>query len=321
MSNHKLNEKTKRLIYEIAKEYKDIVVVDVSNHLYKYYYTHSRLSISNEGVTIPTGHIYGFLRLICTLRSSYDNPAIILCVDGYDKERKQVDSSYKANRDKKSFNLHADTGKVLEMLSLFKGGIYISHHPDYEADDTMYSVCTSLDRLLKKNNLSREIYICSNDRDMCQCVNDNIKIVKGFGKKGKIKEDADMIDYDGVMEEFNGVIPENFAKYRALIGDSSDNIKGYPRILKKVASKFANYGEFGEDGMVYERDDLSLTESGWIQKVNQDYHIFKSNLQLTQLKDYPFTLERPTSDRAWELVDFYKMNSFKREVTILERMR
>ncbi len=309
-----LDKVTKENILEIARDRDDIILVDVSNQLYRYYYTHSNLSINNQGVVIPTGHIYGLLRLVCTLKKEYDKPAIILCVDGYDRERKSVgDGSYKSNRSKKEFNIHADTEKILEMLSVIKAGLYVSYNSKYEADDTIYSVCKGLDYLFKKNGMVKDMYICSNDRDMCQCLDDNVRIIKSFGKKGNIKHGADMIDIKSMRDEFNGVSPDNFAKYRALIGDSSDNIKGYHRIPKKLAARFVSYGEFTDTRLIYE-GDLTESESRWLEGINSDYNIFKNNLLLTQLKDYPFILEKPVSDKAWDLVEFYKLNSFKREV-------
>ncbi len=52
-----------------------------------------------------------------------------------------------------------------------------------------------------------------------------------------------ILDRQGVIEKF-GIPPERIIEYLALIGDTSDNIPGIPKVGPKTAVKwFAEYGD------------------------------------------------------------------------------
>ena len=93
----------------------------------------------------------------------------------------------------------------------------------YEADDIIgtYSKLASQD-------LKVEIY--SSDQDLLQLINDNVTVK--LIKKGT-KDIRDMTP-NSFLEEY-GFPYEFIVDYKALLGDSSDNIKGVPGVGKVTA--------------------------------------------------------------------------------------
>jgi 5'-3' exonuclease len=278
------------------------------------------LSINNGGVNIPTGHIYGFLKMVVYLKRKFGNPAIIIAVDGYDKERKAENANYKANREAKEFNVHAYTQDIIKMCALMSG-VYVSYNGDYEADDTIYNISKCLDSLFMKNGIDRTIYIYSSDKDLHQCLSDKVVVVKKFGEGAKWLEKAELVTTEISKEIFNGVHPENQAMFRSIAGgDSSDNISGYYRFPKKMASIIAEECQITENSIVPKDEgfyDRNPKVGDYLSIINSDFEKFKSNYRIMKMKEFDFTLRVPAPENGAELVKFYQMNSYKKELQIL----
>src|SRR5690606_15600581 len=76
------------------------------------------------------------------------------------------------------------------------------------------------------------------DKDMAQLVRPGITLVNTMTSK--------VMDRDGVREKF-GIWPEQVIDYLALVGDTSDNIPGVPKVGPKTAAKWLNeYGTLDE---------------------------------------------------------------------------
>jgi 5'-3' exonuclease len=277
------------------------------------------LRIDNQGVTIPTGHIYGFLKMICYLRRKFDNPAIIIAIDGYDKQRKVENPEYKANREAKEVNIHAYTDDIIKMCALMPG-IYTSYNGSYEADDTIYNISRTLDSLFKKNSIDRIIYIYTQDKDIMQCINDKIVMIKKFGEGKNWLTKAEIVTEDLVREQFNGVRPDRIAMFRSISGgDSSDNIRAYLRFPKKMAALIAEECSIGLD-FIYPPAGFCERNPPihkYLDIINSDYAKFKSNYSIMKMKEYDFTLKIPEPQNASELIEFYQLNQYKKELSVL----
>lgn len=313
-----LDQETKDNILDVVKSRNSVVILDMSYHMYRFFHSHKMLSIEFDGFTVPTGHIYGFLRQACTLKRYMDNPAIIIAVDGRDSQRREVSSDYKADRPAREYDIHKDTWNIIDMLSLLDG-FYYSYNSKYEADDTIYSLASTMDYLFGKNGIDRTIYIFSSDQDMYVSVTPKVKVIKSLGSKEKILSKAVIFDESKVLEEF-GVIPKGVPLFKAFTGDSSDGIKGIFRFPTKFAAEIAtNYDLVNEDGCFdwIEFNNRFLNHPD-IDKVKGNEGIIDLNLKLTLPKLYPYTLKKPVRDvmKAESIMGFYKMNSYKKEVAI-----
>jgi len=72
-------------------------------------------------------------------------------------------------------------------------------------------------------------YISSGDKDLAQLVDDHVRLVNTMNNT--------VLDSDGVLEKY-GVAPSSIIDYLALMGDSSDNIPGVPKVGPKTAVKW-----------------------------------------------------------------------------------
>ena len=68
--------------------------------------------------------------------------------------------------------------------------------------------------------------ISTSDKDMAQLVNEHVMLINTMTDT--------LLDEEGVKEKF-GVSPDKIIDYLALMGDSSDNIPGLPKVGEKTA--------------------------------------------------------------------------------------
>src|SRR5690554_4431751 len=68
--------------------------------------------------------------------------------------------------------------------------------------------------------------ISTGDKDMAQLVNDHVMLINTMTDT--------LLDYDGVIDKY-GVKPEQMIDLLSLMGDSSDNIPGLPKVGEKTA--------------------------------------------------------------------------------------
>ena len=97
-----------------------------------------------------------------------------------------------------------------------------------EADDVIGTLASEATR--KK----RDVVISTSDKDIAQLVSDHVTLVDTMTDT--------RLDRDGVIAKF-GVPPERIIDYLALMGDTSDNIPGVPKVGPKTAAKWIT--EFG----------------------------------------------------------------------------
>lgn len=164
------------------------------------------------------------------------NPTrVVVIFDGKDgsSKRKAIFPDYKAKRKVKirlNRSLDVDSQDT-QLLQLFRLIEYLEIMPittitidKSEADDVIAYIANNY---LK--NKDSNAYIMSSDKDFMQLVDDRIKVWSPTKKK--------MFEQQDVQADF-GVCPQNFALYRSLIGDTSDNIPGVvglgaPTLLEK----------------------------------------------------------------------------------------
>jgi DNA polymerase-1 len=130
---------------------------------------------------------------------------------------------YKATRAAMPDDLRDQIGRVRELISVLN--IPIFEMPGYEADD----VIGSLSRSCALNGY--DVIIVTGDSDLLQLVGDNIMaVLPGARRFGEFRQ----YDEPAVIERY-GFAPTLLPDYKALVGDTSDNIPGVPGIGEKTA--------------------------------------------------------------------------------------
>ena len=196
-----------------------IVLVDASVYVFRAY--HSTLPDMRDRDGNPVHAVFGFARflgdLIERLRPTYMAVAFDeRCAASY---RNRIYPAYKANREGAPADLVAQLECCRELCRRL--GVAVFVNPEYEADDLI----GTLAQLMRAQGV-RAAFI-SRDKDLAQLMRDG-DVFWDFGARGQF-------GYHDIERHF-GVVPERFADYLALTGDSSDNIPGVPGIGHRTAA-------------------------------------------------------------------------------------
>ncbi len=184
-----------------------VIVVDGHELAYRAYYAIRQLSTSRG---VPTNASYGFLRQLLEIMRRAPNDAVVVAFDSPAPTfRHEEFSDYKAHRPKAPADLHQQIATVKRLLDLM--GVARLETPGLEGDDLIGSVAK------RAEAAGLEAEVISGDRDALQLVSDLVTVNTPDGKNP--------IGPAEVLEKY-GVTPDQWVDYRALIGDTSDNIPG-----------------------------------------------------------------------------------------------
>lgn len=206
---------------------KNILVVDGSNLARRNY--HGQNLTTTTGVR--TGMIYGFINSILSIQRDFKAELVYVVWDtktGSDY-RKSLYPLYKANRGPVESDYLEDKS-LLEQLLKAMGVIQITKE-GAECDDIIGFICTGQDRY----------HIVSNDADFYQLISDTVSIV--HPEKGRIElNSAGQVSIkDGTKTIW--LKPSQVIDYKALKGDSADNIPGAPGFGIVAAITFFSHNE------------------------------------------------------------------------------
>ncbi len=202
---------------------KTLLLIDASSLIHRAFHALPPFS-TKEGK--PTGALYGLSNILLKILRE-DKPDFIAAF--FDRPeptfRKEIFEEYKIHRPKAPDEL---VSQIIESRELFGAfGIKTFEAPGFEADDLIGSAVKKFE---PEENL--KIVILSGDLDTLQLVRDD-KVVAKVLIKG-VSETASY-DEEAVRKRY-GISPEELPEYKALVGDSSDNIPGVKGIGPKTAS-------------------------------------------------------------------------------------
>jgi len=193
-----------------------LILVDGSSYLYRAFHAMPPLS-NREGQ--PTGAILGVLNMLHKLIKEHKPARMAVVFDAPGKTfRDQLFADYKANRPPMPDELREQIDPLLEAIGAL--GLPLLRITGVEADDVIGTLARRADG---------PVLVSTGDKDMAQLVDARVSLVNTM-------TDVHM-DQAGVEEKF-GVRPDQIIDYLALIGDSSDNIPGVPKVGPKTATKW-----------------------------------------------------------------------------------
>jgi len=203
---------------------KRLVLIDGSSYLYRAFYALPPLT-SPSGM--PTGAIYGFIRMVSKLISELNPEYIAVVFDLPGKTfRHEEYSEYKATRKETPDELKIQIPYLKQILKLW--GIKVVKMPGFEADD----IIATLAKKGKKEGF--EVIIVTSDKDMMQLVEEDIYVLNPVTEE--------LYDKDKIKQKY-GIYPEQFIDYLTMVGDTVDNIEGVKGVGPKTAEKLLNqYG-------------------------------------------------------------------------------
>jgi len=205
---------------------KNLYIVDGSSYIYRAFHAMPPLTTSSGR---PTGAIKGVSNMMMNLRNENDGSSIITVFDAKGKTfRSDIYSDYKANRPPMPDELRLQLDPIKSICKAI--GFPIVEIEGVEADDVIATIV----KIAKEEGYS--CVISSLDKDLMQLVEDPaVSMINTMTNKKFNEKD--------VIEKF-GVKPNQIRDMLALVGDSSDNIPGVPKVGQKTAAKWLN--EFGD---------------------------------------------------------------------------
>ncbi|NIM96259.1 MAG: DNA polymerase I [Anaerolineales bacterium] len=175
----------------------------------------------------PTAGIYGFVSVLLRLLTEERPEYLAVCFDTGRTFRDDIYPEYKATREKMPEDLRPQLERIRQIVQAF--GIPIYEKDGFEADDVLGAMAN------QASKLGAHSVILTGDRDLLQLADDHITI-RLAGQKL-----SEAIDYDpNQVEEKYGIRPSQIIDYKAMVGDSSDNIPGVRGIGKKTARNLLN---------------------------------------------------------------------------------
>jgi len=164
--------------------------------------------------------VYNFLKSIKPILEKFNPKKVYFILDGAPKARLEADSDYKANRTQDSStpeeeaywaSFHKQKRTIINLAKELLPFTTV-YHPDFECDDILAYLATTTDG---------DNVIISSDTDFIQAldISDRVKL------------------WNPVSRQFRERLDVDYTKYKAMVGDKTDNIPGVKGIGKVGAIK------------------------------------------------------------------------------------
>ena len=272
---------------------KRLVLIDGKSVFYRGYYAMGTLGLADG---TPTGGVYGFAAIAMEIVSKLKPTKVVVAWDSKTSvsRRREIYPEYKAGRVKPREDFYAQIPLLKELVAAL-GWAFVEVE-NYEADDIIGTLSLEADNELGADGkCAWETFIISSDLDMLQIVDENtrmLRILKGFSE---IEE----IDVAEVEAKYK-IRKSQFLDFKALKGDSSDNIPGVPGIGEKTAAELL--GKFGDLDGIYRnlakiasartREKLIAGRDEAFMSRELARIMFDAPVELSEIPDFEFDAER-----------------------------
>ena len=211
-----------------------LILVDGSSYLYRAF--HALPELTNKAGE-PTGAVHGVLNMLNKLVRETSPTHLAVVFDAPGKTfRDDLYADYKANRPPMPDDLRAQVDPLLSAIEA--NGWPLLRITGVEADDVIGTLAT------RAANAGMSVVIVTGDKDMAQLVNERVTLLDTM-PRGPARQPRPT-DKAGVVERF-GVRADQIIDYLALVGDSSDNIPGVPKVGAKTAVALLEHFDHVDD--------------------------------------------------------------------------
>ena len=207
------------------------LIVDGSNLLFQMFFGMPARIVNDQGK--PIQGTLGFVGALLKIIRKTEPTHIAVLFDGeHENDRSALDHDYKANRVDYSETPEAET-PFSQLPDIYAAldflGIKHIETVTCETDDWIASYALNYGQ-------DNEIVISSFDSDFFQLITDKVSVLRYRG------DNTIMCTPEYINEKF-GITPLQYADFKSLTGDASDNIKGADKVGPKTAAWLLN--EFG----------------------------------------------------------------------------
>ena len=199
---------------------KKVVLIDGNNLIFRSYdATAYRSEILTNSKGLPTNAVYAYIQMLLKIIAEEKPSHIMVAFDKGKTFRHESYDDYKGGRNETPKELKEQIPYAKKVTRAM--GITVEEIENYEADDIIGTYSKKIDE---------EVLVVSSDRDLLQLISPNVKM--------KLLKMKDYVYYDekSFYEDY-GIKSIEIIDLKALMGDSSDNIKGVAGIGEKTALK------------------------------------------------------------------------------------
>ncbi len=237
-------------------------------------------------ITGKNGHAIqgtlGFLGALRKMIAMVQPTHVAVIFDGeVQNPRTDLDTDYKANREDFS-NADEDDNPFSQLPDIYAAldlmGIAHTETTDCETDDVLAAYA-------KTYGQDSAIVIASQDSDFFQLITDQVHVLRYRG------EHSVSCDTAYIQSKF-GIHPCQYADFKSLTGDGSDNIKGIPGVGPKTAAALMT--QFGTLEALIDHTE-QITRTRLREAVEQNLDRLRLNKQLITLDGQaviPFALDQ-----------------------------
>ena len=208
-----------------------LLIVDGHNLLFQMFFGMPARIIGKDGRAIHG--TLGFVGALIKMIKMVEPTHLVVLFDGeHENPRIELSPDYKANRIDYS-NVPDEENPYSQLYDIYAAldcmGILHTEITDGEADDAMAAYAFTYGSQM-------EVIIASYDSDFFQLISENVKILRYRGDKTIVCDKL-------FLQEKFGISPTQYADFKSLTGDASDNIRGADKIgVKTAAALLRQYG-------------------------------------------------------------------------------
>lgn len=243
---------------------------------YRYYFA-SRERVFMTAAGESTTAVFGFTRMLMDVLEREKPFYLAVAFDDGMSGRDTLYAGYKGTREQMPEDLERQIGRIGDMVKAFN--VPTLSLPGYEADDVIGTVS------LQAEAENLDVRIFSGDRDLLQLLTDHTT-VRLFVPQAKVPDQV--YDTDAFRAKY-AFEPHQLIDYKALVGDTSDNIPGVKGIGDGTATKLLQ--TYGSLDAIYA--NLDALSKGVRQKLEDGRADAYLSQQLATIKrDVPIQLDK-----------------------------
>ena len=185
---------------------------------------HLTVNATGEDVTGVYGFANVFLRALNEWNPAYCAIAFDLSAPTF---RHKQFPEYKGQRESTPEELRPQFGRVKQLMESF--GVPVFELEGWEADDVIGTLAAQAEKI------GMDSVILTGDRDTFQLISPKVRV-----DLASSIQDRKVYDEEALMERYSGLTAAQQTDFKALLGDSSDNIPGVPKVGEKTAIALLN---------------------------------------------------------------------------------
>ncbi|MGI6367676.1 MAG: DNA polymerase I [Anaerolineae bacterium] len=285
------------------KEKPRLMLIDGHAMAYRAYFATPPLTAPNGE---PSNATFGFASMLLKVIAEFRPDYVIATFDSGRTFRHEEYPEYKATRAKMPDDLRVQVERIQSLTETM--GIPVKTLEGFEADDLL----GTLSHLASEKGL--ETLIVTGDSDTLQLVTESVQVVM----PRRTMSDTRLYDMAAVREQY-GLDPRQLIEYKALMGDTSDNIPGVRGVGEKTARRLI--GQYGSvDGVYAHLDEIKEARYRTaLEKGHEDALLSRHLVTIVCDLDVDLSLE----DARWGVFDRVQLMDMLRELgfhSLLDRL-